>query len=145
MKKAIISLIALTLCVLLMTFCLSACGEKDADKAKETTAATTAPTEAATEVATEAATAAAGTEADNGQEATAADEQQEAFDQNTAVQNAIDRAAELHGAGDWICVSVEEATAPDGAQGYKVGVTNDADPSSPTYYFYSGYLFCYEA
>ena len=67
------------------------------------------------------------------------------MNQQKAIQNAIARTEELYGQGEWGVSSFEAATAPDGAQGYYIGVMDYSDVNSPIYYFYAGYQFCYEA
>ena len=65
--------------------------------------------------------------------------------QQKAVQDAIEKAAELYGDGDWRVESFEKTTDPDGIACYYIGVVNYANPHSPTYHFYTdGQFFCYE-
>ena len=145
MKKTSFSIIAVVLCVVLAAFVFSACKKAD-DKATEATTATTTATTAATTAATTVAGNQGGQSGQSGQsKSSQGGSSSGTFTQQDAINNAVERAVALYGAGDWRTESCVEATAPDGAHGYKVGLINYANSQSPTYYFYSGYLFCYPA
>lgn len=63
--------------------------------------------------------------------------QEEQANKHKAVYNAVSKAEELYGEGNWGVSSCEQQTSSDGSTVYYIGVTNYADSQASVYYFYA--------
>lgn len=70
-------------------------------------------------------------------QAAAPEGQEEQANKQKAVYNAISKAEELYGEGNWGVSSFEQQTSSDGSTVYYIGVTNYADSQASVYYFYA--------
>ena len=123
-----------------MAVSLCGCGNNTSE-----VSATTSKVEATTKAA--ATTVPAATTKAAAQSATGSSESSESatagFNEQDATKQAVQKAAELYGDGDWRLASSEKTTDPNGQSCYRIGLINYSNSQSPTYYFYSGESFCY--
>lgn len=63
--------------------------------------------------------------------------QEEQANKQKAVYNAVSKAEELYGEGNWGVSSFKQQTSSDGSIVYYIGVTNYADSQESAYYFYA--------
>ena len=70
-------------------------------------------------------------------QAAAPEGQEEQANKQKAVYNAVSKAEELYGEGDWGVSSCEQQNSSDGSTVYYIGVTNYNDSQASIYYFYA--------
>lgn len=70
-------------------------------------------------------------------QAAAPEGQEEQGNKHKAAYNAVSKAEELYGEGNWGVSSFEQQTSSDGSTVYYIGVTNYADSQASVYYFYA--------